>query len=210
MSDLMPWLGRAGMVRIGHMLQGMKRTKGDVWEVTEMKNPAQIEFGYTLWWRVVNTTTGEVLPVPPRNVRARVTFMLTPEEYALAEQTKRAPDKPHQWPVDSDEVLMLAETLGAREIATRDNVTGEVTCPSYATGAHHAPEWRPGILLLDEIEHLKICHGLDVSGLEGIVDHNERLKAVATTHGGLHGPRSARMAHKGFPHRHTPEDHSLL
>lgn len=209
-DGLFEWRGKAGQVRVGHVVQGARRTKNDVWEILEMKHPAQFEYGCTLWWRVVNKATGQVAAVPPKSITAPVTFLLSEEEFEMAEKTRRPPDLPHQWPVDSDEVLLLAEKLGARDMASRDNETGEITCPSYAAGQRHTPVWRPGILMVDEIEHLKICHGLDVGGLEAISDPNELLLAVAKEHGALHGPRSSAMAHKGFPHRHTPEDRTIL
>lgn len=200
----MAWEGRAGQARVGHFIQGNRKTLDDIWEVLEMKHPPQVETNSGLWWRVANTTTGEELPVPPKSLTARVRFMLTPEEWEQAELSRRPPDLPHQWPVDSEEVLLLAQELGATEIASRDAATGEITCPNYnyeviKLGAGPVPE----------IEHLRICHGLDVTGLEHIADGTERAIAITKAHGPLHGPESSRMAHKGFPHRHVPEDQIL-
>jgi hypothetical protein len=197
----MAFEGRAGQVRVGHFIQGTRRTLDDIWEVLEMKNPDQIRYGEGLWWRVANTTTGEEAAIPPKMVNSKVRFMLTPEEHELAEERRRPPDLPHQYPIDSEEVLLLVEQLGAREIATRDNETGEITCPNYAEGMFHT---------VDEITHLRICHGLDVSGLEAIGNWEERMIATIKAHGELHSAQGRKVAHKGFPHRHVPEDHSIL
>lgn len=206
MSDLRTaWEGKAGQVRIGHLIQGNRQTLDDIWEVVEMKNPAQIEYGHTLWWRVVNVTTGVVAAIPPKVLTQKVRFMLTDEEHADAERLRRPPDRARQWPVDSDEVLELVVGLGAEHIASRDNLTGEITCPSYAD--MFGPIGAKGI---PEVEHLRLAHGLDVSGLEAIVDWEEKYVAIIAAHGELHGPESSRRAHKGFPHRHVPEDHSIL
>lgn len=206
MTDLrIAWEGRAGQARVGHLIQGNRRTLDDIWEIVEMKNPQQIEYGHTLWWLVANTTTGLEAPIPPKMVTARVRFMLTPDEHAHAEETRRPPSLPHQWPVDSEEALLLAQELGAQEIATRDDLTGEITCPNY-----HTQFPAPGAVGVDEIVHLRIAHGLDVAGLEAITDPSARMIEIHKAHGQLHGPESLRLAQSGFPHRHVPEDHSFL
>lgn len=201
----MAWEGRAGQARIGHFIQGNRRTLDDIWELVEMKNPAQIEYGNTLWWLVANTTTGDTVPVPPKLVTARVRFMLTPEEHAAAEETRHPPHLPQQWPVDSEEILELVATLGATEIGTRDHATGEITCPNYAVQPWHQSQTQA-----DAIHHLRIAHGIDVSGIEALDDWEAKMVATHKTHGQLHGPESLRLAHAGFPHRHVPEDVSFL
>jgi hypothetical protein len=204
----MAWKGRAGQVRVGHFIQGSRKTLDDVWEITEMRTPSQIGYANTLWWRAVNVSTGEQVAVPPRVVSAEIRFMLTPEEHAEAEETKRPPTLPRQWPSDSEEVLLLVEKLGAREIATRDETTGEIHCPDYDGSFDSA---RPGgnLFGVEEIEHLRIAHGLDVSGLEKLTG-DERTIAITKAHGPLHAPNVGRYAQRGFPHRHTPEDHSIV
>lgn len=209
-DGLVEWRGTAGQVRVGHLVQGMKKTKNDVWEVIETRLPAQVEYGYTLWWRVVNKATGEMAAIPPKSVKSTVIFMLTPEEVEVAERTGAPPPLPQQWPSNSDEVALLVQELGAEVLAHRDRETGEIYCPAYGNGAYHSTVWRPGVGVADELEHLRIAHGIDVSALEGIVDPAERLRQVVTEHGRLHGPRSNTIVHRGFPHRHVPEDLSLM
>lgn len=199
------WRGKAGQIRVGHWIQGSKRTAKDVWEATEFRNPGQIEYGHTLWMKVANVHTGVEAVVPPKVVTFPTNFLLTDEEFVQAEASRRPPHRPDQWPTDSDEVLLLVEKLGAQDIAMRDNKTGEVICPAYAMGHSHAGNYYG----VEEIEHLRIAHGIDVSGLLDLRG-DERTIAVANAHGPLHGPRSAHMAHAGFPHRHVPEDHSFL
>lgn len=204
----MAWEGRVGQARVGHFIQGRRRTLDDIWEITEMRHPTQIVYGHTLWWRVANTTTGLTAAIPPRVVSARIRFMLTPEEHDLAQKLRRPPWLPHQWPVDSEEVFMLVDTLGAKEIATRDETTGEVHCPDY-DGTFNTARPYGALYGIEEIEHLRICHGLDTSALEALTG-DERTIAITKAHGPLHSPAATRSPQRGFPHRHTPENTSIL
>jgi hypothetical protein len=111
------------------------------------------------------------------------------------------------WPVDSDEILLLVERLGAQAIAARDHETGEIHCPDYASG-HSVGGHKTRAI--EQLEHIKIAHGIDISSIE-LLTGNERIKAVLETHGRQHGPQQNRYLSKGgFPHRHVPEDRSIL
>lgn len=208
MTELVEWRGYAGQVRVGHLIRGASKRviAHETWEITEMKHPAQVPAGHTLWWRAVNRYTGEEVAIPPRLMTARTTFLLTLEEEEEALRTRRPPHVDPTWPVDSDEVVLLIERLGAQEIASRDNVTGEITCPNYSIGDTARPDGH--LYGIEEIEHLRICHGLDTRGLEAMTG-DERVRAIVETHGPLHGPAAKTLHHKGFPHRHVPEDIGL-
>jgi hypothetical protein len=182
-------------VTVGSLIAGEKRT--DVWEIIDTANPPQIEYGHTLWFRARNRPTGEVKSIPPHMVKDPVTFL-------MKDDAEKPP--PRTPPADAEQIALLVEKLGAQEIATRNNETGEVTCPSYAQGKSVGGN-RYG---LEEIEHLRICHGIDVSGIQAMPLGKERTIMIAQTHGHLHGPESSKIPHGGFPHRHIPEDLTFL
>lgn len=200
-DGLVPWGGRAGEIRVGHILQGATKAKKDTWEVIDTRHPNQYDLGRTPWLRVRRLGTEEVVAIPPKTVRDSVTFMLTPEEFETAERFGHAPPRPRTQAADADAVALLVESLGATYLAVRDEATGEIHCPDYAAGAHHTQPWEPGILIRDEMEHLRVAHGVDVSGLEKIEDWEEQMSKVLNHHGVLHRDNVA----GGFPHRHVPE-----
>lgn len=202
-DGLQPWKGRAGDVRVGHLIQGSKATKNDVWRVVEMRNPDQIEYGRTLWWKVENLATGEWAPIPPKSVKAWVTYMLDEAEFEYAEAYGRPPHFPQVWPMDAEQVALLVDTLGATALASQDNETGEIWCPNYAAG-HTATGWRNRVT--EQFDHLRLCHGMDVRGLEAITDWEHQMLEVTRVHGVAHRDDQP----GGFPHRHVPEDRSLL
>lgn len=204
-EGLVPWGGRAVQVRVGHRIQGRKATKADVWEVTDMRTPDQIQTNYTLWWKVVNVVTGEELAAPPRQVSERITFMVPEDELAKCESSNSPPWMPREWPSDAEQVKLLMESLGGALLAQHDSVTGEVTCPEYAAGLTvNGWETRKE----EQWAHLRICHGVDTSGLEAM-HWDEEITAFTKLHGELHGFKPIPSI-GGFPHRHVPEDHSVL
>lgn len=181
-------------VTVGSVLAGPKRA--DAFEVIASAHGPQIIDEHTLWFRVRNHD-GVEHTIQPRPKTNPVTFLLPNDEATLPARTPAA---------DAEAMALLVEKLGARHIATLDRETGEVTAPDYANGEHHSPETpgeRSGIIGIDEIEHLEVMHGIDVSGLRGIVEHNDRMIRVAQIHGGLHAPRSTNATHSGVPHRHV-------
>lgn len=198
MSDLQPWRGKAGQLRVGHKVFGSYRTPNDVWEILAFANPEQIGYGMTLWTRVRNTTTGAEFSVPPRLVTQGVTFALTEEELEAATQSKRPPERDVVPAVDAAAIALLVERLGAQEIATRDNETGEITCPTI-------PSHLGAVGILPELEHLRICHGLDIAGLEAIADPQKRIHETLDIHAREHGSLASQVGRGGFPHRHIPE-----
>jgi hypothetical protein len=208
-DGLVPWAGRAIQVRPGHLIQGKRATKNDVWEVLETKNPEQIQTNYGLWWRVVNLATGEERAIPPKQVSERVTFMVPADDLAECERSGAPPWQPREWPADAEQVNLLVEQLGATLLAQQDSDTGEIWCPNYADGSRHTEEWSPGVLQRDILEHLRIAHGMDTSGLEAITDWEEQMHKTNQTHWGQHGIKQTPST-GGFPHRHVPEDHSIL
>lgn len=205
-DGLVPWTGRVGDVRVGHILQGDSKAKKDVWEVIDTRNPNQYDLGQTPWLRVRRLGTEEVVAIPPKIVRAPVTFMLTPEEFDHAEAFGRPPYLPKVVLADAAETALLVERLGASLIATRDDETGEIWCPAYATGKRHTERWEPGILIKDELHHMRIAHGMDVTALEEITDWEDQMNKVIHHHGVAHRDNLP----GGFPHRHVPEDTTLL
>lgn len=189
--------GTWGEVTVGSLLAGPKRT--DVLEVIDTRAATQIATGYTLWFRVNNIAICEAHTIEPRLKSDPVTFLMKDDDARPPERTPVA---------DAAEIALLVEHLGARHIATLDVATGEVHAPDYASGARHSPETggqRPGISSIDELEHLEVMHGLDISGLRDLTG-NDRLVAISRAHGPLHGPKASGMPHGGVPHRHVPED----
>lgn len=203
-DGLVPWRGRAGDIRVGHIIQGDSGAKKDTWEVIDTRNPNQYNLGQTPWFRVRRLGTEEEVAIPPKGHKSLVTFMLTPAELDIAERLGHAPPRPKTRLADADAVALLVEQLGATEIATRDNETGEIWCPDYEAG--HLPEgvhWRDRAQA--RLTHLRIAHGMDVSALEAM-DWEEQMYAVTKHHGAAHRDNLP----GGFPHRHVPEDLKLL
>jgi hypothetical protein len=205
-DGLVPWDGRAGDIRVGHIIQGSTKAKRDVWKVIDTRNPHQYDVGRTPWLRVQRLGTEQIEAVPPKTVRTPVTFMLTPEEFEHAAMYGSVPALPKTLLADADEIALLVEKLGATEIVSKDHETGEMWCPNYAYGRRHTAEWEPGILILDQLHHLQICHGMDITGLEDITDWEQQMLAVINHHGEAHRDNLP----GGFPHRHVPEDTTQL
>lgn len=184
------WLERKGTwgeVTVGSLIAGRNRT--DVWEVIATSTGAEIQHGYTLWFRVQNQKTGALHSLEPRDKLAPVTFL-------MKDDSERPP--PYTPPFDSDEIALLVEKLGATPLAQRDNETGEIVCPNYDLNI--IPGDRYGAQYLD---HMRVCHGMDVSGLEKLTG-DDRTVALTTAHSAAHKPGYKHTG--GFPHRHLPEE----
>lgn len=193
------WLERHGTwaeVTVGSILADHTRT--GAWEVIATATAPQIETNCTQWFRVRSLTTGEEASISPRLVTTRATFLFRDNE---SQPPPRVPA------ADGEQMAMLVETLGAQEFAVWDAETGEVWCPNYASGRGHDGRMDGFTSVVDEIEHLAVCHGMDVSGLQAL-SPLEQIDAVRTAHGPLHDVKGARVPGRGgFPHRHVPEDH---
>lgn len=176
-------------VSLGTVIAGQKRSER--WEIVEQAHGTQVEYGHTLWMRAREQSTGAEFTVRPRMKTSAVTILTqSPLD------TKTAPPTE---PSDSEAIMLLVQELGAVHLATKDNVTGEITCPDYASG-HSNGDNRYG---REEIEHLRFAHGLSVDDDISIVERT-------TLHGRAHNPKYPDIGKGGFPHRHVPEDLSLF
>ena len=186
-------------VTVGTVIASQKRSER--WEIVEQRMGDQpIEFGHTLWMRAREQTTGAEFTVRPRNKTSKVTILTqSPLDTTTPDRTP---------PSDAEAIALLVEELGATILASRDEATGEIWCPDYASGATH-PGGSPGGCR-DEMEHLRIAHGIDTKPYEEM-PFDERIVAVTTVHGRAHNPKyAATYNHGGFPHRHGPEDLSIF
>lgn len=191
--------GTWGEVTVGTVIASQKRSER--WEIIEQRIGDQpMEFGHTLWMRAREQTTGAEFTVRPRNKTFKVTILTQdPGDTKTPDLTL---------PSDAEAIALLIEKLGATHLATRDNETGEITCPDYATGDTHNDRRTGG--MADEMEHLRFAHGIDTADLEALPS-GERIKQVTTLHGRAHNPKYAAEINKGgFPHRHVPEDLTIF
>jgi hypothetical protein len=167
-----------GQLGLGHVLL----SEGRKWTVIDARTPEQYEYGRTAWLRV-RAPNGEEHSIEPQRVKRRVTVLVDPDA---------DPIEPVSHIHGSAEAALLVEQLGAFEIATRDERTGEIWCPWS-----HTPE--------QDITHLELAHGLDLSGLDPA-----DLLARTKLHGKAHDIAYPLIGKTGgFPHRHVPEDLSL-
>lgn len=187
-------------VTVGTILTDPEGYRSKAWEVIAQAHPSdgkQIEFGRTLWMRVREVTSGEEHTLPPKMKHASVKILT---------KDPRDTQTPDPTPASDSEMLaLLVEKLGATHLATRDNVTGEITCPDYASGKTHEGGTRGG--MADEMEHLRFAHGVDTTRFEEM-HWDERIREVTSFHGRLHANREPSPG--GFPHRHVPEDLSIF
>lgn len=176
-------------VTVGTVIASQKRSER--WEIVEQSHGTQVEFGHTLWMRAREQTTGAEFTVRPRMKTSAVTILTqSPLD------TKTAPPTE---PSDTEAIELLIRELGAVHLATKDNVTGEITCPDYASGKSYGDNSYGR----EEIEHMRFAHGLQV-------DDNMPLVERITLHGRAHNPKYAAEFTGGFPHRHVPEDLSIF
>lgn len=172
----------------------LTENRTDRWEVIDIAMATPVEYGYTLWMRVRDQVSGVENTVRPRNKTWPVTILTQDRA-----DTKTAPLTP---PSDADAIMLLIEQLGAQTLAQRDNVTGEIVCPDYIERSHIPGH---GDRQIDRglIEHMRIAHKMSV-------DDDTSTAALVTMHGQAHNPKWPNVGKGGWPHRHTPEDLTLL
>lgn len=192
--------GTWGEVTVGTVLADpSSRTKR--WEIVEVAHGHQVEYGHTLWMRAVDQSSGEVKTFSPRPKNYTVRILTQDPR-----DTRTAPPTP---PSDSETIMLLVEQLGARLLARRDEVTGEITCPMYEAGDNHLDEIGNRALFRGECEHLRIAHGIDTAPLEAM-DWQQQIIEITRWHGAAHNSKYPDWGKGGFPHRHVPEDLSLM
>ena len=162
------------------------------WDIIEVSQATHVQYGHTLWMRAREQTSGEEFTVRPR-VKTSSVVILTQNPA----DTKTGAITP---PSNADAIMLLVEQLGATHLASRDERTGEITCPDYLYDSHiptsHSHIKR-GL-----IEHMRYAHALQVDDEVGLLD-------AINTH--AHAHHLATSGGKGgFPHRHTPEDSVLI
>lgn len=185
-------------VTVGTIIGSRRRSQR--WEIVDQAHGSHVEFGHTLFMRAREMTTSEEFTVQPRCKTGKVVILT---ESPMDTQTPSRTD-----PSDAEAVMLVVERLGATHLASRDNVTGEITCPDYAAGHTHSSDYYGSIA--DEMEHLRFAHGIDTRDLEAL-PFDERIRQVAITHGRGHDPNhQAATNHGGFPHRHVPEDLTIF
>lgn len=176
MADLEEVTIRWGDLGIGHIIP----KDGRKWTVVDGAAPAQYEYGHSNWIRI-QAPNGETHAIRPKPVTRRVTVLVDPEA---------PPIPPLSHVHGSDEAALLVEKLGAIEIATRDERTGEVWCP-WEMNKEAA------------ILHLQIAHQIDTTGID-------TAEARARVHGQAHDVDYPLIGKGGFTHRHVPEDLSIV
>lgn len=195
------WFEHAGTwneVTVGTVLADPKsRTKR--WEVVAQSHGQQVQPMRTLWMRVREQTTGAEFTIEPRLKTQTVTILTQdPADTATPPQTVTT---------DTEAILLLVRELGATHLASRDNETGEITCPDYVYTLHEGAE-RGGMKA--EMEHMRFAHGIDTAPLEAL-PFDERIVEVTNLHARAHNPAyMAEINRGGFPHRHVPEDLTLM
>ncbi len=181
--------GKWQEVSLGTVIAGRKRSER--WEIVEQAHGAQVEYGHTLWMRAREQTTGAEFTVRPRQKNSAVTILTqSPAD------TKTAPPTE---PSDTEAIQLLIRELGAVHLATKDEITGEITCPDYASGRSYGDNSYGR----EEIEHMRFAHGLQVDDDMSVVEW-------ITLHGRAHNPKYPDIGKGGFPHRHVPEDLSMF
>jgi len=183
-------------VTLGTVIAADRRTER--WEIVEQAHGLQIQDGHTLWMRAREQTTGAEFTVQPR-LKSRPVTILTQDPA----DTRTAPPSD---PSDVVAIGLLIQKLGATHLATRDDATGEITCPDYAAGAIHEGSKSGDMAPL--LEHLRFAHGMDTTSLEGL-DSDERIRETITVHGRAHSLSHPDVGKGGFPHRHVPIDPAL-
>lgn len=162
------------------------------WEVIDIAMTTQVEYGKTLWMRVREQVSGAEATISPRQKVTRVTILTqSPLDTKTGDPT---------WPSDSDAIMLVVKELGAEILATRNEITGEITCPDYTYKSHLQGEFKISRGL---VEHMRIAHQMSV-------DDQISLESVITLHGQAHHPSWPNIGKGGFPHRHVPEDLSMF
>lgn len=181
--------GTWGEVTVGTVIaDANSRTRR--WEIIDVAHGSEpIEPMKTLWMRAREQTTGAEFTSPPRMKTSKVIILTRdPADTTTPEHTP---------PSDTEAVWAVVEGLGAQYMASIDRDTGEITCPDYINDSHIEGEApiRRGLL-----EHMRVAHG-------AAVDDSVLLPDAITMHAEMHHPGATRG---GFPHRHVPEDLTLI
>lgn len=138
--------------------------------------------GETPWFRAREMTTGAEYTMPPRATNTKVVILTRSPTDTWAGQ--------HKPPTDVEAIMAVVESLGATILATRDDKTGEVTCPDYVYDTH------PGTRLIEGFaEHLRVAHGLQV-------DDNIEPGDAYRLHAQAHSRNHPNIGKGGFVHRH--------
>lgn len=189
------WFQHSGTweeVTVGTVLEGPKASER--WEVIATAHGGPVKYGYTLWFRIREQTSGEEHTIEPRPKTNGVTILTQdPRDKRTAPPTE---------PTDTEAIQRLIAELGAEVLASRDNATGEITCPDYIYRSHipgHGERQQSRGLR----EHLRIAHNL-------VVDDDATHDAMHATHGQAHDPRWPNIGKDGFGHRHIPENLDLF
>lgn len=176
MPDLEERTIRWGELGIGHIIL----KDGRKWTVVDGATPTQYEYGHSNWIRI-QAPKGETHAIPPKPVTKKVVVLVDPTA---------DPIPPLSHVHGSREAALLVEALGAVEIATRDEATGEVWCP-----------WSVGGVA--DLVHLQVAHGLDTTGITTMAQR-------ARAHGQCHDIGYPHIGKGGFAHRHVPEDLGIV
>lgn len=185
--------GTWGEVTVGTVLATEKRSER--WEVIETAHGTKpIPYGYTLWFKIREQTTGQVHVVEPKPKYTPVDILTqNPADTQTPEPTE---------PSDAQAVMLLARELGAEVMASFDAKTGEVTCPDYVYRSHiegHGDRQISRGLT----EHLRVAHSVSV-------DDGLDIATLIGLHGQAHNPEWPNIGKGGFSHRHVPEDLSIM
>lgn len=181
--------GTWGEVTVGTVI-ATSASRTQRWEIVEQAMSTPVPFMKTLWMRAREQTSGAEFTVTPRTKTSKV-IILT-QDPADTQTPPRTP------PADADAIMLLIEELGATLLATRDEETGEIVCPDYIDETHR----EDGRLLVGLIEHMRFAHGMKV-------DDGISLADAYTLHSAAHDLTSG-VTRGGFPHRHVPEDLTLI
>jgi hypothetical protein len=182
-----------GQLGIGSVIRdrGARR-----WTCIAAAQPQQYEYGKTCWLRF-KAPNGEEISIPPRYVNFGVNVLVDPTSPRV--EPARVDDGGATW--------LLAQELGAEEIATLDNGTGEVWCPDYIF-SNGVSLGLPAVDLAEGLlRHLEVCHSVDTSGIRQIAPWDAQHDAAHKAHDRAH---KHPVGDAGFTHRHMPEDHSIL
>ncbi len=180
---------------VGCLILGSSGRRGDIWEIVAAANgTGQLPWAHTPWFQMRSHETQDVVSQPPIYKSRVATFLTTSPD-------DRNPLPPVMPAVDADRVALLIETLGAAEILTMDNATGEAYAPFYANGDHALADWH---YAREEMMHLRICHQIDTEVAEKL-PHDERLVAITNAHARAHSPTEPHFGKGGITHRHMPD-----
>lgn len=179
-----------GEVTLGTMIAN-KSARTQRWQIIDVAQASQVEFGHTLWMRARELSTGEEYTVTPRFKKSPVIILTEDPADTFAGELAH--------PTNAESIALLVKELGATHLAARDEKTGEITCPSYDTGENHLDEIGNSALSRGLIEHLAFAHAIKIPA-----DMERGL--IWTMHNQSHNPQFPTVGKGGFPHRHVPED----